>query len=252
MMKRFAVLLAFVLLFATGMTLAAAEESSQPEILAVYYCPNAQILTGADQSKEAVDTVIFLYQDDSYVQYVDHDHQYEVYSKGSYECNFDWETTDWQDRQPRILTVHVQQIHDASHQLQPIEQTYDVNLDLVTEYCLYPGTVRTDLKLVAAFMQVGKQKLVKADGNEVYLSTIWFYYDDGSFQQYAVLGGHENMLFSCGDYTVTDGLFLNSSVLTIHRTQKYQDGIGLADYDSTHDYPIAELDFIRVYPAGED
>ena len=65
MMKRFAVLLAFVLLFATGVTLAAAEESSQPEILAVYYCPNAQILTGADQSKEAVDTVIFLYQDDS-------------------------------------------------------------------------------------------------------------------------------------------------------------------------------------------
>ena len=51
MMKRFAVLLAFVLLFATGMTLAAAEESSQPEILAVYYCL---------QTKKALQNVFLL------------------------------------------------------------------------------------------------------------------------------------------------------------------------------------------------
>ena len=36
--------------------------------------------------------------------------------------------------------------------------------------------------------------------------------------------------------------------MTIHRTQKYQDGVGLTDYDSTHDYPVGGLDFIRVYP----
>ena len=116
------------------------------------------------------------------------------------------------------------------------------------EYCLYPDNTNPDQQLAAAFMQVDKQKLVKADGSEVYLPTLWFYYDDGSFRQFAVTEGNENVLFSCGNYTVTDGVFTDESVLTIHRTQKYQDGIGLADYDSTHDYLIGELDFIRIYP----
>ena len=116
------------------------------------------------------------------------------------------------------------------------------------EYCLYPDNTNPDQQLVAAFMQVDKQKLVKADGSEAYLPTLWFYYDDGSFRQFAITEGSENVLFSCGNYTVTDGVFTDESVLTIHRTQKYQDGIGLVDYDSTHDYLIGELDFIRVYP----
>ena len=100
-------------------------------------------------------------------------------------------------------------------------------------------------------MQVDKQKLVKADGSEAYLPTLWFYYDDRSFRQFAVTEGNENVLFSCGNYTVTDGVFTDESVLTIHRTKKYQDGIGLADYDSIHDYLIGDLDFIRVYPRAD-
>ena len=38
-------------------------------------------------------------------------------------------------------------------------------------------------------------------------------------------------MFSCGDYSVTGGVFADESVLTIHRTQKYQDGVGLAEED---------------------
>ena len=40
------------------------------------------------------------------------------------------------------------------------------------------------------------------------------------------------------------------SVLTLHRTQKYADGIGLVEYDSTHDYSMGKLGFIRIYPLG--
>ena len=47
---------------------AMAEESSQSEILAIYCCPDVQIITGDNNSKELVDTVIFLYQDYSYIQ----------------------------------------------------------------------------------------------------------------------------------------------------------------------------------------
>ena len=192
--------------------------------------------------------MIYLYQDLSYVQYVNHDNHYEIYSEGSFELNFDWTEHGWEEQTPHILTLNVRQIHEADHQLKFTDATYDVNLDNLTDYCLYPDNIRTDLKLVAAFMQVDKQKLVKQDGSEEYLPTMWFYYNDGSFQQYAILGNAEQVLFSSGEYSVTNDEFMKQSVLTIHRTKKYQDGKGLADYDSTHDYVIGELDFIRIYP----
>ena len=246
MKKMIPVLLAVVLLCIACCSIA--EEREQPPILAVFSSPEAQIMTGNDQSKELADTVIFLYQDYSYVQYVDHGNRYEIYTKGTFEVNFDWTEPGWQNQAPHILTVHVEQIHTADHQTDATDLTYDVDLDRVAGYCLYPDNARTDLELVAAFMQVDKQKLVRTDGSEEYLPTIWFYYNDGSFRQFAIVDGQKDELFSCGNYTVTGGVFTDESVLTIHRTQKYQDGVGLADYDSTHDYRIGGLDFIRVYP----
>ncbi|MBQ6602699.1 MAG: transporter substrate-binding domain-containing protein [Eubacterium sp.] len=219
------------------------------EILAVYSCPAAQIITNDDQTKELADTVIYLYKDFSFVQYVDHDNRYEVYSAGSFELNFDWNDPNREKKTPHILTLNVNQMHADDHELDFTDAVYDVNLDKMTDYCLYPDDIRTDLKLVAAFMQVDKQKFVKQDGSEEYLTTIWFYYDDGSFQQYAILNDEEQVLFSSGEYSVTKDEFMNESLLTIHRTKKYQDGTGLADYDSTHDYVIGELGFIRIYPS---
>ena len=246
MKKLIPVLLAAALLCVVFCSIA--EEKAQPEILAVYSSPAAQIITGDDLSKELADTVIFLYQDSSYIQYVEHENRYEIYSKGTFTVNFDWTEPGWQDKTPHILTVHAEQLHTAGHQTEEADLTYDVNLDRVMNDCLFPDDTRTDLALAAAFMQVDKQKLVRTDGNEEYLPTIWFYYDDGSFQQFAIVDGEENELFSCGDYSVTGNVFADESVLTIHRTKKYQDGVGLADYDSTHDYVIGSLDFIRIYP----
>ena len=75
MKKLVSVLLAAVLLCIACCSIA--EETAQPEILAVYSSPEAQIITNDDQSKALADTVIFLYQDHSYVQYVDHESRYE-------------------------------------------------------------------------------------------------------------------------------------------------------------------------------
>lgn len=246
MKKLIPVLLAAALLCIACCSIA--EETTQPEILAVYSSPEAQIITNDDQSKALADTVIFLYQDHSYVQYVDHESRYEIYTKGTFQVNFDWTEPGWQDKMPHILTIRAEQLHTTKHQLESADLAFDVNLDRSMEYCLYPDNTNPDQQLAAAFMQVDKQKLVRTDGSEAYLPTLWFYYDDGTFRQFAVMEGNENVLFSCGSYTVTDGMFTDESVLTIHRTQKYQDGVGLADYDSTHDYRIGDLDFIRVYP----
>ena len=66
MKKLISILLAAALLCIACCSIA--EEKTQPEILAVYSSPEAQIITNDDQSKELADTVIFLYQDHSYVQ----------------------------------------------------------------------------------------------------------------------------------------------------------------------------------------
>lgn len=248
--KRFiAIVIVSVLLCAMSWT--AYADNASPEVLAVYSCPNTQIITESDHSKQLADTVIFLYKDSSYVQYVNHENRYELYSTGSFDVNFNWENPGWQDLTPHILTVHTQNIHAEDHQLTPVDLTYDIDLDRVMDYCLYPDDVQTDLKLVAAFMQVDKQKLVKADGSEQYLPTIWFYYDNGTFQQYAVIDGEKDVLFSSGEYSVAEEASTSKSLITLHRTQKYQDGIGLADYDSTHEYVLGELGFIRVFPSAD-
>lgn len=250
MKKCIALVLALVLMIGILPCGAFAEDAPEKGILAVFSSPKAQIVSGSNQSKLLADTVIYLYTDTTFVQYVSEWDHYEVYSEGTYELNFDWNDSNWRDDGSlHVLTLRVKAIHDTNHQLQPADITYDINLDTALPFCLYPANVRSDLKLVAAFMQVDKQKLVRQDGTETYLPTMWFYYDDGTFQQYALLDGHKDELFSTGDYRITEGGFAQGeSVLTIHRTQKYRDGIGLADYDSTHDYVIEELDFVQVFP----
>ncbi len=246
------VLLAFAL-SGCGSSAGNAAQTAGREILAIYSCPNTQIITNEDGSKETADTVIYLFKDLSYTQYVNHENRYEIYSEGTFEVNFDWNEKGWQYATPHILTVHADRLHQAGHKLKKADLTYDVDLDKVSDHCLYPDNVRTDLTLVAAFMQVDKQKLVKRDGSEEYLPTMWFYYDDGTFQQYALYDEKEDVLFSTGEYSLSGGGFADpEAVLTIHRNQKYQDGTGLSAYDSTHDYVIGGLDFIRIYPEMSD
>ena len=133
MKKIIPVLLAVALLCIACCSVA---EEAQPEILAVYSSPEAQIITDDDQSKELADTVIFLYQDYSYVQYVDHENRYEIYTKGTFEVNFDWTEPGWQDKTPHILTIHTEQIHTTDHQTEAADLTYDVNLDRTMDFCL--------------------------------------------------------------------------------------------------------------------
>ena len=251
MKKFFALLILICLVFAALLGVSPAVREPRGEILAIYSCPDAQIVTGADQTKELADTVIFLYRNMSYVQYIIHDGEYEIYSEGGFTADFDWNEPDWQYDAPHIITVNVEKLHRENHRLTRADLTYDINLDWVTNYCLYPDDARPDLKLTAAFIQTDKQLLVHTDGSEEYLPTMWFYFDDGTFRQYALFDGREDRLFSRGEYSITGGGFADAgAVLTIHRTQKYKDGVGLADYDSLHDYVIGELDFIRIYPAA--
>ena len=256
MMKRrvflLTIALAFILALSALTGACAAEDIASRDILAVYSCPNSQITTNADDSKELADTVIYLYTDAAYVQYILHEGRYEIYSMGDFSVNFGWDDVEWGVGEPHIMTIHVTKLHQADHELLDVDLSYDVDLDRTDDYCLYPDNIREDAKLVAAFMQADKQRLVRTDGTEEYLPTMWFYYDDGTFQQYALNNDEEDVLFSTGDYSMSNGGFTDAgAILTLHRSQKYQDGVGLADYDSTHDYEIGSLGFIRIYPESD-
>lgn len=152
---------------------------------------------------------------------------------------------------PVIVSFHVLKLHQENHEIADVDISYDVNLTSKNDFCLYPLNVDENLNIEAAFMQTDKQKLVREDGTEIYLSTMWFYYDDGSFRQYALTPEDEGVLFSTGDYSINGAFDDPVSILTIHRTQKYADGIGLSAYDSMHDYVIGELDFLRIFPVSE-
>ena len=221
-------------------------DGGMAKIAAIYSAPQSQIVTDENGSKAIADTFIYIYENGSYRQYVDHDGQLEPYSEGTCELNGELDTSG-----PVIVTFHVNKAHQGDHELGDVELSYDVDLSKEGDFCLYPVGDNSDKDVVAAFMQVDKQKLVKRDGSETLLTTMWFYYEDGAFQQFALSEGGEDILFSEGAYSVSNGSFVDKdSVLTIHRTKKYQDGEGLAPYDSTHDYVIGELEFLRIYPEG--
>ena len=192
------------------------------------------------------DTFVYIYGDGAYHQYVVHDGQLEPYSEGT--CELDGELNA---DGPVIVTFHVDKMHQEGHGLGDVDFSYDVDLSKEGDFCLYPAGDNSDKDVVAAFMQVDKQKLVKQDGTEAMLTTMWFYYGDGTFQQFALSENGDDVLFSEGVYSVSNGSFVDKdAVLTIHRTKKYQDGEGLAPYDSTHDYVIGDLEFLRIYPEG--
>ena len=243
-MKKLFCLLLLCLLFAL---LSPAAFAQGPELSAVYAAPNAQIITDEAGNKELASTVVCLFDDGSFAQYVVHNGGFELYSEGSCCMN----AASGQD-EPVILTLHVQKLHQSDHSVAEADLSYDVNLSSKDGYRLYPLDGEDAPKLTAAFMQANKQKLVKADGGEEYLTTLWFYYDNCTFRQYAITSEGETVLFSTGTYLISGSFAAENSVLMLRRMQKYADGVGLADYNSTHEYKIGQLGFIRLYPEQED
>ena len=228
-----------------GMIPAGHAEEETPTVAAVYCAVQALIVTNEEGGKELADTIIYLFDDGTYCQYFVRDGAMEVYSSGEVIKNGDPE--DLSD--PVIVTFHARKMWQDKDEYRDVDLSYDVNLSEKNEFCLYPVGIEEGLELEAVFMQAEKQKLVLEDGTESYLSTIWMYYDNGSFQQYALMPKTgEELLFSTGDYVINGDFATPKSILTLHRTQKYADGIGLSEYDSTHDYTMGEQGFIKIYP----
>ncbi len=244
LLKKTLLLAVALLAIAVFASVSLAEAADSEEIVSVFSVPGIDISTVAGGANLTVDTTVFLFEDGSYLQYMADKTNAVLLSEGHFEKGSEIDPS-----KPLSGLLTVNKVYRENNTYADINLTVGVNFSELKDYCLHLDS--QDGTLVAAFTQAAKQKLVKADGSESYLNSIWLYYDDGSFKQYATLDDGTEVLFSVGDYTVSNGFEALDSILTLHRTQKYQDGIGLTDYNSLHDYVIGTLDFIRVYPNSE-
>lgn len=104
--------------------------------------------------------------------------------------------------------------------------------------------------VLSVFIGDNRQPYDTGDGNKVLLDTVWVYYSDKTFDQYAILPDGQVVLFSCGLYKLADEKAVAvapGKKFTLHRSKKYQKDGGLLPYSSTHDYEDELLDFTLVY-----
>ena len=105
----------------------------------------------------------------------------------------------------------------------------------------------------AVFLGIDKQPVKDDDGETDTADTIWIYYTDNTFEQFAFVND-KTVLFSIGTYELSDGEdFIYDSQdkdqgkITINRTKKYELGNGLVDHVSSHTYDLGTMGFTQVY-----
>ena len=116
---------------------------------------------------------------------------------------------------------------------------------------LYPA--RTGVQVTAVFAAPDIQPWTEEDGDREELDSIWVFYSDGSFEQFAEVDD-KVLLFSKGIYLLADGTdFIyeypgqaGNGQITIRRNKKLTPQ-GLIDYDSEHNYELGTLGFTPIY-----
>ena len=113
-------------------------------------------------------------------------------------------------------------------------------------------------EVIVIFAQQDKQPLTKQNGRIEYLDTIWIYFTDYTFVQYAFID-ETPVVFSTGTYAFANGGdFLYGKTeedygdIVITRTAKYADGEGLKEYHSEHTYGLNTLGLSELFYGGDE
>jgi len=115
-----------------------------------------------------------------------------------------------------------------------------------------------DAEIIVIFAHQDKQPLTRQSGRIEYLDTIWIYFSDDSFVQYAFVD-ETPVVFSTGTYAFANGGdFLYEKTegdygdIIITRNAKYADGEGLTEYHSEHAYGLNTLGFSELFYGGDE
>ena len=227
------------------------------DVVAVFAGIDKQPITEEDGDKDNVDTIWVYYSDNTFEQFALVDDKSVLFSIGTYELSGGEDFIyDGQDKNGGTITINRTKKYDSVRGLVDHESSHTYELYTLGFTQLYaPDSPR---KIVTIFSGPDKQpfKEIDQDDNETEnerIDTWWIYYDDGSLEQYAEV--HDKLeLFSVGTYEFKDNGGFNyqqdeeeHGVITINRTKKYQDGKGLVDYESSHDYDLSTLGFDQLF-----
>ena len=111
---------------------------------------------------------------------------------------------------------------------------------------------KTDVEVAAVFAAPDIQPYIEADGDQEKLDSIWVYYTNGIFEQFAEVDDSV-LLFSAGTYELlNDANFVYEDSGTgngqiIIRREKKLSSNGLEDYQSEHTYDLGTLGFTQLY-----
>ena len=127
-------------------------------------------------------------------------------------------------------------------------ESLEISADQIVK--LLPEEIKSRADQVSAtFVGIEVQPYKDEAGTETMLNTVWIYFNDLHFEQYAFVDG-AMQLFSTGNYELSEGAHFefgpddkDVGEITITRTKKYQAGKGLSDYSSTHTYELNTLGF---------
>jgi len=220
------------------------------DVAAAFAAPAVQPYTGKNGNQEMADTIWVYYTDGTFEQFAEADGEVLLFSIGTYELTGGTGFSDDPSGTGKgQITIRREKKYTADGGLADhnSEATYKLGTLGFTQ--LY--TPDAERKAVAVFYGDDKQPWTGEDGQPKMLDTWWIYFSDGSFEQYAVLDNRV-ILFSQGVYE----LGMNSSfvygkngegtdVITIRRTMKYTKD-GLAPYESSHEYELGKLGFVRI------
>lgn len=226
----------------------AGEENETRFVTAVFAKEEAQLYTNADGGKDMIDTVWIYYSDGTFEQYAELGETAALFSTGSYEIGGDGDFVI--DENETVVNLTIRRSSKYQNGLlskYASEHTYALGELGFEKLYAFESDSRT---IEAVFYGKDKQLFVEEDGAREMLDTIWIYYSDMTFEQFAPIDGAMT-LFSTGSYAFADGgdfIYEADEAdygdIVLNRTQKYQAGKGLTAYESSHTYDLKSLGFV--------
>ena len=234
----------FVLFLILSLSVCSACLAETANVEAVFVKDEGQMFVQENGSISMLDTAWVYYSNLTFEQYAIIDDEVILFSQGTYRFE-EGSDFDPSNSEKDLINITRSTKYNAQNGLQPYqsEHLYDLYNLGYTQIL----NREKDAHMIAAFLGAANQPY----GDEM-VDSLWLYYGDQSFEQYAYLDYMHPTLFSEGYWKIDNGteLYLgtekeNDVIITLTRTKKLQDGSYVA-YASEHTYELNTLGYEQI------
>lgn len=234
----------FVLFLILSLSVCSACLAETANVEAVFVKDEGQMFVQENGSISMLDTAWVYYSNLTFEQYAIIDDEVKLFSQGTYRFE-EGSDFDPSNSEKDLIYITRSTKYNAQNGLQPYqsEHLYDLYNLGYTQIM----NREKDAHMIAAFLGAANQPY----GDEM-VDSLWLYYGDQSFEQYAYLDYMHPTLFSEGYWKIDNGtdLYLgtekeNDVIITLTRTKKLQDGSYMA-YASEHTYELKTLGYEQI------